>query len=98
MSNKRKGSEGGGFVGHIGGHDFVFIVPLAQAEPICKTLIVNFDIIVFDPFGKRKKVEGTNVVMDRRGVKQKIPLIGMSIAFAPNINPLSSTTARCRET
>lgn len=54
-----QGIKGVGFVGNISGHDFVFIVPLKHAERICITLISNFNIIVFDPFGEEKKQEGT---------------------------------------
>ena len=39
---------GSGFSGHIGGDDFVLIVPLEHAEAVCKTIIGNFDLIVQD--------------------------------------------------
>jgi len=56
--------------------DFVFIVPLKHAEPICKILIANFNIIVFDPFGEEEKAGGDHVAMGRGGVEQKIPSLG----------------------
>ena len=33
----------GAFVGHIGGDDFIAIVPILQCDEICKSIIANFD-------------------------------------------------------
>jgi hypothetical protein len=67
--------------------------PDGERNPICKNLIANFNIIVLDSFGEEEKAGGHYVAMDRRGVEQKIPLLDISIVVAPNIDPLSSTTA-----
>ncbi len=88
MSNTVKESQESGFVGHIGGDDFVFIVPLAHVEQVCKTLIANFHIIVSDLFGEEDKTRGFYVAKDRKGEAQKIPLLGISIAVVPTDNPL----------
>jgi GGDEF domain-containing protein len=45
MSNTVKEAKEGGFVGHIGGDDFVFIVPRENVEQVCTTIIANFNII-----------------------------------------------------
>jgi diguanylate cyclase (GGDEF)-like protein len=70
----------GGFAGHIGGDDFVFIVKLEHAEAACKTVIDNFKIIVSDLFGEEEKSKGHYVAKDRLGNEQKIPLLGIAIA------------------
>lgn len=88
MSNTVKESKEGGFVGHIGGDDFVFIVPLVHAEQVCKTIISNFGIIVSELFGEEDKARGFYVAKDRKGEAQKIPLLGISIAVVPTNNPL----------
>jgi diguanylate cyclase (GGDEF)-like protein len=97
MSNTVKESREGGFVGHIGGDDFVFIVPIDNAEPVCKTIIENFDIIVSDLFGEDDKSRGYYVAKDRRGEVQKIPLLGISIAVVPTMNPLMQHAGRVAE-
>ncbi len=88
MSNTVKESMEGGFVGHIGGDDFVFIVPLVHVELVCKTIIANFNIIAMDMFGEEDKARGFYVAKDRKGEAQKIPLLGISIAVVPTDNPL----------
>lgn len=83
LSNTVRESKEPGFVGHIGGDDFVFIVPLDKAESICKTVIGNFKIIESDLFGEEEKLRGHYVAKDRKGVEQKFPLLGISIAIVP---------------
>jgi diguanylate cyclase (GGDEF)-like protein len=75
--------SGGGFAGHIGGDDFVFIVPLVQAEPVCKTIIGNFHIIAADLFEEREKSDGYYIGTNRKGQEEKIPLISIAIAVVP---------------
>jgi diguanylate cyclase (GGDEF)-like protein len=87
MSNTVKESKEGGFVGHIGGDDFVFITPLEHAETVCKTIIDRFTVIVSDLFGEEDKARGHYTAKDRRGVEQKIPLLGISIAVVPTNKP-----------
>ena len=82
MSNAVRES-GGGFAGHIGGDDFVFIVSLTNAESACKTIINNFNTIVPELFGEKEKSLGYYVARDRRGAVQKIPLLGISIGVVP---------------
>lgn len=87
MSNTVKESKDGGFVGHVGGDDFVFIVPLDLAETVCKTIIQKFNIIVSDLFGAEDKARGHYVAKDRKGVEQKYPLLGISLAIVPMNSP-----------
>ena len=82
-----KSSTSDCFVGHIGGDDFVFIVPIEQAEPVCKTIIANFKVIVSDFYGEEEKARGYYFAKDRKGVMQKIPLLGLSISVVPTNNP-----------
>jgi diguanylate cyclase (GGDEF)-like protein len=87
MSNTVKESKEGGFVGHIGGDDFVFITPLEHAAMVCKTIIDRFNVIASDVFGEEDKAKGHYVAKDRRGIEQKIPLLGISIAVVPTNKP-----------
>jgi len=87
MSNIVKESKESGFVGHIGGDDFVCIVLFEHAETICKTIIANFNTIVLDLFGDEEKAQGYYLAKDRKGQEQKIPLLGIAIAVVPTDTP-----------
>jgi GGDEF domain-containing protein len=87
MSNTVRGAKEGSFVGHIGGDDFVFIVPAQSAEPACQTIIANFNIIVSDLFDDEEKARGFYLAQDRKGEAVKVPLLGISIAIVPTDNP-----------
>jgi len=83
MSNAVRQSKSGGFAGHIGGDDFVFIVHIEHAEAVCKTILENFNVIVSDMFGEDEKNSGYYMAKDRQGNEQKIPLLGIAIAVVP---------------
>jgi PleD family two-component response regulator len=87
MSNTVREAKEGSFVGHIGGDDFVFIVPTQYAEPACQTIIANFNIIVSDLFDDEAKARGFYLAQDRKGEAVKVPLLGISIAIVPTDNP-----------
>jgi len=75
--------SGGGFAGHIGGDDFVFIVPMERAEKICETIIDNFTAIAEDLFEGREKKNGYYVGINRMGQEQRFPLLSIAIAVVP---------------
>jgi GGDEF domain-containing protein len=87
MANAVKESGEGGFSGHIGGDDFVFIVPLERAEIVCKTIIDHFTVVVTGLFGEKEKTEGYYLSRDRKGNEQKVPLLGIAIAVVPTDTP-----------
>lgn len=87
MFNAVKDS-GGGFTGHIGGDDFVFIVPKEQAEAVSSRIIDNFTTIISDLFGEQEKACGYYIGHNRRGQEEHIPLLGISIAIVHTDNPL----------
>lgn len=74
---------GGGFCGHIGGDDFVCIVQLDQAETVCQTIIAHFDLIVLDLFDDEAKRQGYYFGTNRKGEKENIPLLSVSIGIVP---------------
>lgn len=86
MCNAVKES-GGGFAGHIGGDDYVFIVPIARAEAVCKTIIGNFNLIASDLFEEREKSNGYYVGTNRKGQEEKFPLLSIAIAVVPTETP-----------
>jgi GGDEF domain-containing protein len=74
---------GNGFSGHIGGDDFVLIVPIEAVDAVCQTIIGNFNHIVQDVFGEREKDVGYYFAKNRKGAFEKIPLLGIAIAVVP---------------
>jgi len=87
MSNAVRESGPGGFAGHVGGDDYVFIVPADRAEAVCKTIIANFDVIAADLFDEEEKARGHYLAKDRSGQEQKVPLLGLAIAVVPTDTP-----------
>lgn len=83
MSNVTKESCKNGFAGHIGGDDFVFIVPAELAEIICAKVIEHFEQIVSELFGEPEKSDGFYTAKNRKGETEKFPLLGIAIAIIP---------------
>lgn len=79
--------SGGGFCGHIGGDDFVCILALEQIDPVCQTIISHFDQIVLDLFDEETKQQGYYVGTNRKGEKEQVPLLSVSIAVVPLDTP-----------
>ncbi|MGM7720124.1 GGDEF domain-containing protein [Metabacillus sp. Hm71] len=72
------------FVGHIGGDDFVAILPHLNYEPTCQTIIQEYQIRIqkyYDPYDWQNQFVYTN---DRNGQYGKIPLVSLSIAVVTN--------------
>ncbi len=71
------------FVGHIGGDDFVFIVPLDKVKKVSQEIINRFDNTL-PYFLKPEDMEkGYFIAKDRRGHICKISLPSVSIAIVP---------------
>jgi diguanylate cyclase (GGDEF)-like protein len=79
--------SGGGFAGHVGGDDFVFVVPMERAETVCGTIIDNFTAIAFDLFGEKQKSEGYYVGINRKGEEERFSLLSIAIAVVPTDSP-----------
>ncbi len=71
-----------GFVGHVGGDDFVAIVTPEAADEAAKRIVSRFDGEVGEYYEKDDLSRGYVEVEDRRGELQKIPLVSISIGVA----------------
>lgn len=74
------------FVGHVGGDDFVFILPPDKVEDACQRIIKAFDDIVphfYDPADRKR---GNITSVDREGNTKVFPLMAVSIAVVVNTN------------
>lgn len=69
----------GSFVGHIGGDDFIAIVPILNCEELCKNIIANFDAEVTKFFTEEDSEKGYIEVANRKGVIEQFPLTSISI-------------------
>lgn len=72
------------FVGHVGGDDFVFILPSSYAEEACKRVVAAFDSIVPHFYDSEDKKRGYIVSTDRKGEVQEFPMMAISIAVVLN--------------
>ncbi len=67
------------FVGHIGGDDFVAILPSTNCEKICQTILAMFDSNVKRFFTQRDLEKGYIEVENRKGIIEQFPLTSLSI-------------------
>ena len=72
------------FVGHIGGDDFVFIVPPERLDIVCKEIIKNFDLIVGNFYDEEDRIRGYIESKNRQGNPEKFPVVSVSIAVVSN--------------
>lgn len=71
---------GSGFVGHIGGDDFICIVPYINVDELCKEIIARFDHDVSKFFTDEDNEKGYIEVANRKGIIEKFLLTSVSIA------------------
>ncbi|HDD35668.1 MAG TPA: diguanylate cyclase, partial [Candidatus Desulfofervidus auxilii] len=76
--------KGETFVGHIGGDDFVFIVPPEQAENVAKQIIEYFDQIVPSFYDQEDRQKGKILSKNRKGELETFPLMTLAIAIVRN--------------
>ena len=67
------------FVGHIGGDDFVAIVPGTNCEKLCQNIISYFDNNVSKYFTDEDIERGYIEVANRKGIIEQFPLTSLSI-------------------
>jgi len=73
------------FVGHIGGDDFVFILPPDVVAVACQSIIRDFDTIVPSFYDPKDRAHGYILSNDRQGNEQIFPILSISIAVVRNI-------------
>jgi GGDEF domain-containing protein len=73
-----------GFVGHIGGDDFIFIIPYEAVNEICEEITSTFDLLVPLQYSEPDRRAGYFFGKDRRGVLDRVPLMTLSIGVVTN--------------
>jgi len=80
-----KGSCGeAGFVGHIGGDDFIFVMPLERLNETCTEIVRTFDQLVPFQYSEQDRRAGHYFGKDRRGQLHQVPLMTVSIGVVTN--------------
>lgn len=79
-----RGLAPGGFVGHIGGDDFIFNIALDYVEPTCDEIIRVFDELIPYQYTEEDRKAGYFLGKDRRGNIHRIPLMALSIGIVTN--------------
>jgi len=74
----------GGFVGHIGGDDFICNIPIAHLEPCCDEIISIFDELIPYQYTKEDRRGGYFLGKDRRGNVYRVPLMTLSLGVVTN--------------
>ena len=73
-----------GFVGHIAGDDYIFIVPTDDYEVICKSIIKTFDSLIQLRYAESDLARGSITTTNRRGDIEEFPILTISIAVIIN--------------
>jgi GGDEF domain-containing protein len=79
-----RGLAPGGFVGHIGGDDFIMNLPLEYLERTCDEIIRLFDDLIPYQYTEEDRRSGYFLGKDRRGNIHRIPLMALSIGVVTN--------------
>ena len=73
-----------GFVGHIGGDDFIFIIPAADISTVCGEILSVFDTLVPFQYNEQDRRAGYFFGKDRRGQLHRVPLMTLSVGIVTN--------------
>jgi len=86
-----------GFVGHIGGDDFIFIVPASAVNETCAEIVSIFDALVPYQYSEQDRRAGYFFGKDRRGQLHRVPLMTVSIGVVSNERRQFTTAAQVSE-
>ena len=67
------------FIGHIGGDDFVALIPGVSCEKLCQNILARFDHSVKKYFTDKDLEKGYIEVANRKGMIEQFPLTSLSI-------------------
>jgi len=73
-----------GFVGHIGGDDFIFVVPTPAVGEACAEIVNVFDLLIPYQYSEQDRRAGYFFGKDRRGQLHRVPLMTVSIGVVTN--------------
>ena len=74
------------FVGHVGGDDFIVILSPEEEERFAEMCIAEFDRLIPTHYNKEDQEDGEIMVINRRGIEERFPLMSISIAAMTNVH------------
>ena len=74
------------FVGHIGGDDFIIVIPAEWMKTACNSIIEQINETMPTFYNEEDRKRGYVSCHDRRGIMQQFPLVTISIAAITNKN------------
>lgn len=92
-----KGHSAEGFIGHIGGDDFIFNIALEQMQPCCEHILDVFDELIPYQYTEDDRRAGYFLGRDRRGNILWVPIMTLSIGVVTNQHRRFTHTARVSE-
>ncbi|WP_070000919.1 GGDEF domain-containing protein [Cellulosilyticum sp. I15G10I2] len=75
-----------GFAGHIGGDDFIMILPFHDCTNLCEQIISDFEVAVRKCYTEEDLKNGYIASKNRHGILEKFPIATLSIAAITNQN------------
>jgi len=73
-----------GFVGHIGGDDFILVIPFDAIAAVCGEVLDVFDTLIPYQYNEQDRRAGYFFGKDRRGQLHRVPLMTLSIGIVTN--------------
>jgi len=73
-----------GFLGHIGGDDFIAIVGEHDIAHLCEQIICSFDGKITQYYSEEDRRNGHIIAKNRHGQEENFPIMGLSIAVVTN--------------
>ena len=73
-----------GFVGHIGGVNFIFVIPTQCISEVCSEIVSVFDTLIPYQYSEQDRRAGYFFGKDRRGQLHRVPLMTVSIGVVTN--------------
>src|SRR2546422_919229 len=76
-----------GFVGHIGGDDFIFILPIDSIGTVCTEILDVFDTLIPYQYNEQDRRAGYYFGKDRGGQLHRVPFVTLSICVRADQPP-----------
>jgi PleD family two-component response regulator len=86
-----------GFVGHIGGDDFIVVLPIPRVTEVCGEIISVFDNLIPLQYNTQDRRAGYFFGKDRRGQLHRVPLMTLSIGIVTNEHRVFTHPAQVSE-
>ena len=77
----------GGFIGHIGGDDFMMLLPLGHWETVCQQILHSFEVMAPGFYEEKDRQQGGISIESRQGGVTFFPFVSVSIAVKPITDP-----------